>query len=69
MPGPREKRPYLLGRPRVDLSVEAIGAYLTNKVVLVSTDKAVRPANVMGASKRMGEMIPEYDAQDSECVL
>jgi FlaA1/EpsC-like NDP-sugar epimerase len=45
--------------------VKVTSKYINKKLILVSTDKAVRPANFMGASKRIAEMIFQAYADSS----
>ncbi len=40
-----------------------------NKFVLVSTDKAVRPTNIMGASKRLAELVVQDLAKSSKTIF
>lgn len=45
---------------------QAADHYHAQKMVLISTDKAVRPTNIMGASKRICELIVQSVAQNSK---
>jgi FlaA1/EpsC-like NDP-sugar epimerase len=46
--------------------IESAIKYRVNQFTLVSTDKAVRPTNVMGASKRVAELILQAYANDQK---
>lgn len=50
-------------------TVRMAAAYEVARFIFISTDKAVNPTSVMGATKRMGEMIVQYYAHMSKTIF
>lgn len=57
-PGEAISNNFLGTQQVADLAIE----YKAERFILISTDKAVRPTNVMGASKRLAELIVQSNA-------
>ena len=64
---PREAlRNNVLGTLYTVRAADRVGV---NRFTFISTDKAVNPTSVMGATKRMGEMIIQYYARTSKTIF